>query len=95
MREYTNHGKVDVQPAENLADMVWSNAERFGSDTSLLRRRGDGWEPVTAGAFAAHVGAAAKGLSLRGSNRAIGSGCWRPPATSGPSATTRSGRPAR
>ena len=66
MREYTNHGRVEIQTAENLADMVWSNAERFGADTSLLRCRNDSWEPVTAAEFAAHVGAAAKGLIAAG-----------------------------
>jgi long-chain acyl-CoA synthetase len=60
--EYTNPGSVAVDDTENLADMVWSNADRFGADTLLLRLVGDRWSPVTAAAFAADVGAAAKGL---------------------------------
>jgi long-chain acyl-CoA synthetase len=47
---------------ENLTDMVWANAERFGDTVSLRRRAEDAWVDVTAREFAEQVGSVAKGL---------------------------------
>lgn len=47
---------------ENLTDMVWANAERFGDAVSLRRRAEDAWVDVTAREFAGQVGSVAKGL---------------------------------
>lgn len=51
-----------LQRVENLTDMVWANAERFGDAVSLRRRAEDAWVDITAREFAAEVGIVAKGL---------------------------------
>ncbi|SER37568.1 AMP-dependent synthetase/ligase [Actinokineospora terrae] len=66
MREYGVPRTAAVTDAENLTDMVWSNADRF-PDAVAVRRRLDGaWVDVTAADFAAHVLAVAKGLVAAG-----------------------------
>jgi len=50
------------QRVENLTDMVWANAERFGDTVSLRRRAEDAWLDLTAREFAAQVLNVAKGL---------------------------------
>jgi long-chain acyl-CoA synthetase len=47
---------------ENLTDMVWANAERFGDTVSLRRRAEDAWVDITARELAAQVLSVAKGL---------------------------------
>lgn len=51
---------------ENLTDMVWANAERFGDTVSLRRRAEDSWLDVTAREFAGRVLSVAKGLIAAG-----------------------------
>lgn len=51
---------------ENLTDMVWANAERFGDAVSLRTRDEDAWEDVTARTFAGTVMNAAKWLIAAG-----------------------------
>ncbi|HWC83640.1 MAG TPA: AMP-binding protein, partial [Pseudonocardiaceae bacterium] len=66
MREYTVPQTVTVTEEENLTDMVWANAERFGSAVSFQRRVDGTWVDLTARDFAAHVAAVAKGLIAAG-----------------------------
>ncbi|WP_438388565.1 AMP-dependent synthetase/ligase [Actinopolyspora saharensis] len=66
MREFSAPATVTVAAEENLTDMVWANAERFG-DTVGFRRRVDGtWVDVTTAEFAAQVLAVSKGLIAAG-----------------------------
>ncbi|MEC3973937.1 AMP-dependent synthetase/ligase [Amycolatopsis sp. H20-H5] len=66
MREYSAPAAKPVPDEENLADVVWANAERF-SDVVSFRRQVDGtWLDVTAKDFAAQVLAVAKGLVAAG-----------------------------
>ncbi|MFD9891108.1 AMP-dependent synthetase/ligase [Amycolatopsis sp. NPDC059027] len=66
MREYSAPAGKPVHDDENLADVVWANAERF-SDVVSFRRQVDGtWLDVTAKDFAAEVLAVAKGLASAG-----------------------------
>jgi long-chain acyl-CoA synthetase len=55
-----------VAAEENLTDMVWANAERFGNAVSFRRRVDGTWVDVTARDFAAQVLAVAKGLIASG-----------------------------
>jgi long-chain acyl-CoA synthetase len=66
VREYTVPQTVTVTEEENLTDMVWANAERFGSAVSFQRRVDGTWVDLTARDFAAHVAAVAKGLIAAG-----------------------------
>ncbi|RJQ69609.1 long-chain fatty acid--CoA ligase [Pseudonocardiaceae bacterium YIM PH 21723] len=66
MREYRVPATVAVGTDENLTDMVWANAERFG-DGVIFRRKVDGsWVDVTSKDFQAQVIAVAKGLVAAG-----------------------------
>ncbi|KFU76138.1 long-chain acyl-CoA synthetase [Amycolatopsis lurida] len=66
MREYSAPAANPVTDDENLADVVWANAERF-SDVVSFRRQVDGtWLDVTAKDFAAQVLAVAKGMAEAG-----------------------------
>ncbi|MFC4001083.1 AMP-dependent synthetase/ligase [Prauserella oleivorans] len=66
MREYSAPANRTVADDENMSDVVWANAERFG-DTVSFRRQVDGsWRDVTAREFAAEVLAVAKGLVKSG-----------------------------
>ncbi|WP_007026613.1 AMP-dependent synthetase/ligase [Saccharomonospora iraqiensis] len=66
MREYSAPTTAAVADDENMSDVVWVNAERFG-DTVSFRRQVDGsWRDVTAAEFAAQVLAVAKGLMAAG-----------------------------
>lgn len=66
MREFTAPATVTVAAEENLTDMVWANAERFG-DAVGFRRRVDGtWVDITTAEFAAQVLAVSKGLMAAG-----------------------------
>ncbi|GAA2799689.1 AMP-dependent synthetase/ligase [Saccharopolyspora taberi] len=66
MREFSVPATSTVADDENLTDMVWANAERFGG-TVAFRRRVDGtWIDVTAADFAAQVLAVSKGLIAAG-----------------------------
>jgi long-chain acyl-CoA synthetase len=66
MREYSAPANRTVADDENLADVVWANAERFGDAVSFRRQIDGSWIDVTAGEFAAQVLAAAKGLLAAG-----------------------------
>ena len=69
MREYSAPALQPVADDENLADIVWANAERF-PDVISFRRQVDGsWLDVTAREFAAQVIAVAKGLVEAGIER--------------------------
>ncbi|MFC9280354.1 AMP-dependent synthetase/ligase [Streptomyces collinus] len=50
----------------SLADLPFTHAEETPGAVLLRRRAEDGWHPVTAAAFAAEVGAVAKGLVAAG-----------------------------
>ncbi|RSM78429.1 long-chain fatty acid--CoA ligase [Amycolatopsis sp. WAC 01375] len=66
MREYSAPAANPVTDDENLADVVWANAERF-SDVVSFRRQVDGtWLDITAKDFAAQVLAVAKGMAQAG-----------------------------
>ncbi|MBB4684936.1 AMP-dependent synthetase/ligase [Amycolatopsis jiangsuensis] len=66
MREYSAPAGKPVTDDENLADVVWANAERF-SDVVSFRRQVEGtWLDVTAKDFADQVSAVAKGLIAAG-----------------------------
>ncbi len=66
MREYSAPAANPVTDDENLADVVWANAERF-SDVVSFRRQVDGtWLDITAKDFAAQVQAVAKGMAQAG-----------------------------
>jgi long-chain acyl-CoA synthetase len=55
-----------ITGSENLTDMVFANAERFGDAISFRRREVDTWLDVTAREFAADVVGVAKGLIAAG-----------------------------
>jgi long-chain acyl-CoA synthetase len=66
VREFTGPGTVPVAEEDNLSDMVFATAERFGN-AIVYRRKVDGtWVDVTAQGFAAEVLAVAKGLIAAG-----------------------------
>ncbi|WP_199443328.1 AMP-dependent synthetase/ligase [Umezawaea beigongshangensis] len=69
MREFSVPATAAVAPEENLTDMVWANAERFGNAVSFRRRVDGTWVDVTARDFAAQVLAVAKGLIAAGLER--------------------------
>jgi long-chain acyl-CoA synthetase len=69
VREYVAPGTVTVTPEENLTDMVFANADRFGDTVSFRRQIEGSWVDVTAREFAAHVLAVAKGLVASGLER--------------------------
>ncbi|HEY0807041.1 MAG TPA: long-chain fatty acid--CoA ligase [Pseudonocardiaceae bacterium] len=62
MREFTVPSAGPLADEENLTDMVWANAERFGDAVSFQRRVDGTWVDLTARDFAAQVLAVAKGL---------------------------------
>lgn len=66
MREYTAPSVKAVAEDENMADVVWVNAERFGDTVSFRRHQDGSWYDVTAREFAAQVLAVAKGLLAAG-----------------------------
>ncbi|GAA4006716.1 long-chain fatty acid--CoA ligase [Allokutzneria multivorans] len=66
MREFSVPATATVAEEENLTDMVWANAERFGTAVSFRRRVDGTWVDVTAADFAAQVLAVAKGLVAAG-----------------------------
>ncbi|MCE7011994.1 long-chain fatty acid--CoA ligase [Kibdelosporangium philippinense] len=66
MREYKAPATVSVTDEENLTDMVWANADRFGDAVSFRRLVDGSWVDVTAREFAAHVLAVSKGLIASG-----------------------------
>lgn len=61
---------------ENLTDMVWANAERFGDTVSFRRRVADSWLDVTAREFAGTVLGVAKGLIAAGLRPGERVGLW-------------------
>jgi long-chain acyl-CoA synthetase len=66
VREYSAPATRQVTDEENLADVVWANAERF-SDLISFRRQVDGsWLDVTAKDFAGQALSVAKGLVAAG-----------------------------
>jgi long-chain acyl-CoA synthetase len=66
VREFSAPATTKVAEDENLTDMVWANAERFGSTVSFRRRVDGTWVDVTAADFAAQVLAVAKGMIAAG-----------------------------
>ncbi len=62
MREFTVPPAGPLADEENLTDMVWANAERFGDAVSFQRRLDGTWVDLSARDFAAQVLAVAKGL---------------------------------
>lgn len=62
MREFSVPATTTVADDENLTDMVWANAERFGGTVSFRRRVDGAWMDVTAAEFASQVLAVAKGF---------------------------------
>ncbi|MBP2331118.1 long-chain acyl-CoA synthetase [Kibdelosporangium banguiense] len=66
VREYSAPATITVTGEENLTDMIWANADRFGDAVSFRRQIDGSWVDVTAREFAAHVLAVAKGLIASG-----------------------------
>ncbi|PRX51144.1 long-chain acyl-CoA synthetase [Prauserella shujinwangii] len=66
MREYSAPAVRTVADDENLSDVVWANAERFGDTVSFRRQADSSWLDVTARDFAAQVLGVAKGLLAAG-----------------------------
>jgi long-chain acyl-CoA synthetase len=66
VREFSVPATAAVAPEENLTDMVWANAERFGNAVSFRRQIDGTWVDITARDFAAQVMAVAKGLISAG-----------------------------
>ncbi|WP_329793828.1 long-chain fatty acid--CoA ligase [Lentzea sp. DG1S-22] len=66
MREFSVPATAAVAPEENLTDMVWANAERFGNAVSFRRQVDGTWVDITARDFAAQVMAVAKGMVAAG-----------------------------
>lgn len=66
MREFSIPATTRVTADENLTDMVWANAERFGDAVGFRRLVDGSWVDVTTRDFAAHVLAVAKGLVAAG-----------------------------
>jgi long-chain acyl-CoA synthetase len=62
VREFSAPASKPVSDDENLADIVWANAERFGDVISFRRQVDGSWLDVTARDFAAQVLGVAKGL---------------------------------
>jgi long-chain acyl-CoA synthetase len=62
VREFTVPATYSISDEDNLTDMVWANAERFGDAVSFQRRVDGTWVDLTARDFAAQVLAVAKGL---------------------------------
>jgi long-chain acyl-CoA synthetase len=66
VREFSVPATVTVSAEDNLSDMVFATAERFGSSI-VYRRKVDGtWTDITAQEFATQVLAVAKGLVASG-----------------------------
>ena len=55
MREFSVPATAAVAPEENLTDMVWANAERFGNAVSFRRQVDGTWVDITARDFAVNV----------------------------------------
>ncbi|WP_199431861.1 AMP-dependent synthetase/ligase [Qaidamihabitans albus] len=66
MREYSAPANRTVTDDENLSDVVWANAERFGDTVSFRRQVNGSWLDVTAREFAGQVLGVAKGLMAAG-----------------------------
>lgn len=66
MREYSAPAIAAVADDENMSDVVWVNAERFGETVSFRRQLDGSWRDVTAREFAAQVLSVAKGLVKAG-----------------------------
>ena len=67
MREYTAPATIAaVADDENMSDVVWVNAERFGDTVSFRRQLDGSWRDITAREFAAQVLSVAKGLVTAG-----------------------------
>ncbi|GAA1965812.1 AMP-dependent synthetase/ligase [Amycolatopsis minnesotensis] len=62
MREYSAPATRPVSDEENMSDIVWANAERFGDVVSFRRQVDGSWLDVTARDFAKQVMGVAKGL---------------------------------
>lgn len=69
MREYSAPAAKPVADDENLGDILWANAERFGEAISFRRQVDGSWLDVTAREFATQVLAVAKGLIEAGIER--------------------------
>ncbi|HEY8374055.1 MAG TPA: long-chain fatty acid--CoA ligase [Pseudonocardiaceae bacterium] len=66
MREFSVPATTAVADEENLTDMVWANAERFGNAVGFRRLVDGNWIDITAREFADQVLAVAKGLVAAG-----------------------------
>ena len=66
VREYTAASAPDISSEENLTDVIWTHAERFGDVVSFRRHIDGDWRDVTARDYAAEVLAVAKGLIAAG-----------------------------
>jgi long-chain acyl-CoA synthetase len=66
VREFSVPATVTVSDQDNLSDLVFATAQRFGDDVVYRRTAGEGWTDVTASEFAAQVLAVAKGLVAGG-----------------------------
>ena len=66
MQEFSVPPVVSIDPAMNLTDVVWGNADEAPETVQFSRRTPDGWRDVTCAAFRDEVRALAKGLVAAG-----------------------------
>jgi long-chain acyl-CoA synthetase len=66
VREYSAPAAKAIADEENLADVIWANAERFAEVISFRRQVEGYWLDITAREFADQVLAVAKGLMADG-----------------------------
>jgi long-chain acyl-CoA synthetase len=66
VREYSSPLNVEIAATGNLTDDLVANAAEAPEAVAFSRRRGTGWEDVTAAAFLDEVRAVAKGLVAAG-----------------------------
>jgi long-chain acyl-CoA synthetase len=66
VQEFSVPPAVSIDPAMNLTDVVWGNADEAPETVQFSRRTPDGWRDVTCAAFRDEVRELAKGLIAAG-----------------------------
>jgi long-chain acyl-CoA synthetase len=66
VQEFSVPPAVSIDPASNLTDVVWDNADAAPESVQFSRRTPDGWRDVTCATFRDEVRALAKGLVAAG-----------------------------
>ena len=83
MREFSTPAVRPVGKDENLANMVWANAEQFPATVSFRRLVNGSWLDVTTNEFAEQVLGASKGIIAAGLQPGERVGLMSKPVTSG------------